>query len=48
MLTEFQGYIGDENTKADYGKDKIRLFIVCAKIIHGNLSLVCTLCNIKL
>ena len=26
----------------------IRLFIIHAKIIHGNLSLVCTLFNIKL
>ena len=27
---------------------KIRSFIVHAKIIHGHLSLVCTLCNIKI
>ena len=27
---------------------KIKFFIVHDKIIHGNLSLVCTLCNIKL
>ena len=28
--------------------EKIRLFIVHAEIIHGIVSLVCTLCNIKL
>ena len=34
--------------KLEIRSDQIRLFIVHAKIIHGNVSLVCTLCNIKL
>ena len=50
---EMGKYISGMNNKKSSGPDeisnhKIRLFIVHAKIIHGNLSLVCTLFNIKL